>query len=110
MLIQFNYSDVPASSALEEHVRGELDHAVARFTPRLTRIEVHLADVNSPKKGGPADKRCRLEARPAGRDPIVVDDSTDDIYKSVTGAAGKLARALTHRLEHDTRAAGGRTE
>ena len=101
MQIQFNYANLPQSDSLETHVEDSLTHLLKRFTDRLTRIEVHLSDENSPTKHGPADKRCLMEARPAGRQPISVEDRTDDIYVAVKGAAKKLERALEHRLEKD---------
>lgn len=101
MQIQFNYANLPQSDALETHVEDSLTNALKRFADRLTRIEIHLSDENSPSKHGPADKRCLMEARPAGLKPISVEDRTDDIYASVKGAAKKLERALAHRLEKD---------
>jgi hypothetical protein len=41
-------------------------HALRRFASQITRVEVHVADVNAGKQGS-ADKRCMMEARPAGR-------------------------------------------
>ncbi|MCA9294112.1 MAG: HPF/RaiA family ribosome-associated protein [Phycisphaerales bacterium] len=98
MLVQFNYSAVPSSDALEDFVRAELDKAIARFESRLTRVEVHLADMKS-KRTGPDDKRCRLEARPKGRDPFLAEDTADDLYRAVSGAVGKLERMLMTRLD-----------
>ena len=98
MKIQFNYSSVPSSDAIEEFVRAEIDRAVGRFADRLTRIEVHLADVNA-SKSGPADKRCRLEARPAGRDPLIAEDISNDMYEAISGAVGKLERVIMSRLD-----------
>lgn len=98
MLIQMNYSAVTSSEAIEEFVREQLDRTIARFQERLTRIEVHLADVNA-SKSGPADKRCRLEARPAGRDPLLAEASADDMYDAISEAADKLERVLMTRLD-----------
>lgn len=99
MQIQFNFANLDASDALEDHVRAELSSTIGRFTDRITRIEVHISDVNGHRKSGPADKRCMLEARPNGMDPIVVESSTDDYNTAVSDAAGKLRRALTTKLE-----------
>jgi ribosomal subunit interface protein len=100
MQIQVNFSHVDGSDALDEHVRTELDSAIGRFADRITRIEAHLADENAHKSGS-HDKRVRLEARPAGRDPIMVEAHGEDFYDTVADAAGKLRRALTSRLERD---------
>ena len=60
-------SDAGANARLEERVRTKLQ----RFEQRLTHVEVHVEDVNG-AKGGEADKRVSLEARPAGREPVAV--------------------------------------
>jgi len=101
MQVQVNFGSIEGSSALEDHVRTEVESAVGRFAERLTRIEAHLHDDNSAAKAGSRDKRCTLEARPAGMQPISVEDETDDIYEAVRSAATKLKRALAKRLERD---------
>ncbi len=98
MQVLFNYhAGVAHSDTLEDHVRHQIDHCVGRYTDRLTRIEVHIADENAHKHGG-TDKRCTLEARPAGMHPIAVESRAADFYMAVTDAAGKLGRALSHRF------------
>ncbi len=44
---------------------------LAHFSEHITRIEVHLSDENGGKHG-PNDKRCMLEARMEGKQPIAV--------------------------------------
>lgn len=101
MQIQYNYANFEASDALEQHVEEALDTTIKRFADRLTRIEVHLADESSVNKKTPNDKKCLLEARPAGMKPISVDEHADDMYDAVRGAAKKLARVLEKKLEKD---------
>lgn len=102
MQIQFNYANVDASAPLEQHLAGELESSVGRFSDRLTRVEVHFSDLNGGKKG-PADKRCLLEARPTGRDPIAVECVGDSFYTVASEAAGKLGRAVAKRLDRPSR-------
>lgn len=99
MQIQFNYANVDASPALEEHLKGVLHSNVGRFADRVTRVEVHFADLNGASKSGPADKRCLLEARPTGRDPIAVEVASDTFYAAASEAAAKLGRAISNRLD-----------
>ena len=77
---------------VEEGVRSSLKHV----EKRITRVEVHLSDVNA-EKGG-RDIRCLMEARVAGLDPVAVDELGVDLQGAVRGAAGKLKRALDSRL------------
>ncbi|MEO1007368.1 MAG: HPF/RaiA family ribosome-associated protein [Planctomycetota bacterium] len=101
MHVEISYANVESSDALERHVHEQLEAAIGRFGDKLTRVEVHLADENSSQKAGGDDKRCTLEARPRGRDPITVEARADDYYPAVRDAAGKLRRALASRLERD---------
>lgn len=101
MQLQINYDNVAPSDALEEHIARSLDSTIGRFADRLSRIEVYLSDINGPDKGGPDDKQCRLEARPNGMDPLVVDTRGDTYYDAVDDAAGKLRRMLTRHLDRD---------
>ena len=94
MQIQINTNGLKSSEAIDEHVHAELEHAVGRFEKRITRIEVHLHDENSGKHG--VDKKCVMEARPSGHQPVTVTDESDDLYEAIRNASGKLARALSH--------------
>lgn len=97
--VQINYRDMPKSDALDSHIRGQIETDLARIADKLTRIEIHLGDESSVKKHTPGDKRCMMEARPRGLDPISVEAHADDIFAAVSEASGKLGRALTRRFE-----------
>ena len=100
MDIQINAAGMSATEAIENHVRDRIEHALGRFSDRVTRIEVHLRDENAHKKG-PDDKRCMIEARPAGANPVAVEHHSSDLYESVGEAADKLKRVLeTHFEKH----------
>lgn len=97
MQVQINFSDVSKSDALVDRVHQELDRKLKRFGERITRVEVHLHDDNSHRGG--VDKRCTLEARPAGGQPVAVESASGDLYTAIKEAAEKLERALARRLE-----------
>jgi ribosome-associated translation inhibitor RaiA len=87
--------DMSLSEPFTRHVHESLEKVDTRFGDWLTRIEVFLRDVNGPKGG--VDKHCRMEARPRGQDPIVVDHQDEDAYTCAARAAGKLEKALDRR-------------
>jgi hypothetical protein len=87
-------SDAEANARLEERVRTKL----RRFEQRLTDVEVHVEDVNG-QKGGAADKRVSLEARPSGHEPVAVHAEAARVENAVTLAANKAVRALEHALD-----------
>jgi len=77
----------------EELVRKTLDH----FAGQITRVEVHLSDVNG-GRAGEKDKRCMMEARVAGLQPIAVSEQADSVHQALDGAAHKLKRSLEGAL------------
>lgn len=94
MQIQLNTdNNLVASEALDARVTAEVRSALERFAERITRVEVHLNDVNSDKSGDD-DKRCMMEARVAGRQPLSVSHQAPTVELAIGGAAGRLARAL----------------
>jgi len=74
-------------------IRGEVNRAIGRFRTRLTRVEVHLSDVNS-HKAGAQDKRCMVEARPARHRPLVATMKAARVDSAVKGSLAKLQRVL----------------
>ena len=94
MLIQFNTdNNINGSERLNEYFETTISEALSRFSSQITRIEVHLKDENSNKEGL-NDKRCMLEARVEGLQPIAVSSNADTIEQAVKGALGKLKSAI----------------
>jgi ribosome-associated translation inhibitor RaiA len=85
---------ISASDGLSERVDRVVGGALERFADRLTRVEAHLSDVNSHKTGDGVDKRCMLEARVAGHQPIAVTEDAETVDQAISGAAQKLKRSL----------------
>jgi hypothetical protein len=95
MELQFNTDNqIDGDAAMEARAREIVEGTLGRFSSRLTRLELHLADENSPRKGGSTDIRCTLEARPEGLRPIAVTHHDADPDAAMRGAARKLSRAL----------------
>jgi ribosome-associated translation inhibitor RaiA len=91
-------SSVKVNPFLTETVEEAVGNAVRRWTPRITRVEVHLSDINR-HKGGADDKRCLLEARIGGLQPIAVEHQAGTLHDAVDGAAEKLKKVLQNTLE-----------
>ncbi len=94
MQIQVNTDDnVEGREALAARVRSTVEAAIGRFADGLTRVEVHLGDVNAGRSGS-ADKRCLMEARPAGGQPVAVTHHAATVEEACDGAARKLRNLL----------------
>ncbi|HEX7126911.1 MAG TPA: HPF/RaiA family ribosome-associated protein [Thermodesulfobacteriota bacterium] len=87
---------IQGGESLAREVEVMMREALDRFADRITRLEVHLSDVNSLKSG--EDKRCVLEARLAGLDPVAASDQAETMRQAIDGATRKLERALDSTL------------
>lgn len=97
MHVQINAAEgIEVSEALAQHIHRSLETVEKRFGDRLTRVEIHLKDINGPK-GGP-DKHCTLEARPRGLDPAIAESTSEDAYDGVRLAAARLEKVLDKRI------------
>ena len=56
-----------------------------------------LREKNS-DKGGSNDKRCMMEARLEGHQPMAVTDEAETIDQAIEGAVVKLKRLVDHTL------------
>lgn len=74
-------------------VKGEVSRVLKRFAGKLTRVEVHLSDVNS-HKFGVNDRRCVIEARPARHRPLSASNRAATLRLAVRGALEKTRSAL----------------
>jgi ribosome-associated translation inhibitor RaiA len=98
MQIQINTDrNIEGREALATQVRGVVEGALSRFSAHITRVEVHLSDENS-HKSGQNDKRCMMEARLEGRQPIATTHQAATLDQAVDGAAGKLTRLIESTL------------
>ncbi len=89
--------NVEGRDELARQVEAEVQATLGRFSGQLTRVEVHLGDENA-SKGGGADMRCVMEARPAGQQPIAVTHHAATLDEACSGAAGKLERLLESKF------------
>ena len=97
MQIQINSDHhITGSPELAGRVQALVRDTLDRYSDRITRVEVHLNDLNG-EKGG-ADKRCLMEARVGGFGPISVQHEADTLNLAIDGAMEKLERAIEHRL------------
>lgn len=91
-------SNIEGHEALAGQVRSVVEIALSRFSNHITRVEVHLSDENSDKKGGNNDMRCMMEARIEGRKPIAVNHHAATLDQALDGAADKLCRMIESTL------------
>ncbi|MGD9773941.1 HPF/RaiA family ribosome-associated protein [Diaphorobacter sp.] len=99
MQIQVHTDDhIQGGESLAQWIQEEAAAKLARFRDHVTRIEVFLSDLDG-GKSGTADKRCVIEARPAGRQPVAVHAEAAKVADAFTGAVDKMVRVLGDDLD-----------
>lgn len=94
MQIQFNTDkNIIGNEDFIDSSTSLISEELSRFSHQITRVEVHLSDENS-IKDGVNDKRCLMEARLAGMNPIAVTESANTHEQAVSGAIDKLKTSL----------------
>lgn len=88
---------IEGSARLVDWVSSNVADKLDRFDDEVTRIVVHLNDENGVKAGA-YDKRCQIEARPKGQQPVSVTHKAASVELAVDGAIGKLNNALKHQF------------
>ena len=108
MQIQINSDHhITGTPELAARVQGLVRDTLERYSDRITRVEVHLNDLNG-VKGGSNDKRCLMEARLGGLAPIAVNHEAESLTLAVEGAMEKLERAIEHKLGKEAVTATGK--
>lgn len=94
MQVQVHTDDhIQGGESLAQWITDEATSKLARFRDQVTRLEVFITDVDAGKSGA-NDKRCRLEARPAGRQPVSVTGEGDKVAAAFNSAVTKLLSVL----------------
>ncbi|MET4082155.1 ribosome-associated translation inhibitor RaiA [Pedobacter sp. UYP30] len=95
MTIQLNADkNLTIHSDYEAQMSEKLENELKRFSEHITRLEVHLSDENGSKEGQ-EDKKCLIECRVEGKQPMAATDFGNSYDQALNGAVGKLKNALT---------------
>lgn len=95
MQVHVNSNHIEGSARLQEWVSASIADRLDRFEEFLSRVEVHISDENGGKSGAD-DKRCQIEARPKGHQPLSVTHKAESLEQAIEGAAEKMRHALEH--------------
>jgi hypothetical protein len=99
MFVQVKAGGVTRTSEpWQTEIADIVEGALGRFGKQLTTVDVFLGDENGREKQGDADKRCLIEARLAGMQPIAVRSHAATFEAAVGECADKIRRTLDHHL------------
>lgn len=100
MQVQVNTDkNIEGGERLAQYVKTAVDAKLHRFGSQITRVEAHLSDENNHKSHAD-DKKCVLEARPAGLQPVAVTHQAATLDQAIHGAVEKLERLLDNTFGH----------
>ncbi len=98
MTIQINTdNNIEGNERLQAFLEEKLTSSLSRFESHITRVEVHLSDQNAGKSGA-NDKRCVLEVRTEGKDPLTVTANADTVEMAINSAIDKIKHVLDTEL------------
>ncbi len=78
---------------MREPLEAAIAKAFAKFSDHITRIEVKISDENGDKTSA-IDKRCVLEVRLKGMQPLAVTSHGDTIENAVDKGIDKMKNSL----------------
>lgn len=94
MQIIFNSDNrIDGHAGVASDVEAVFGERLSRFSERLSRVEIHVADQNGPR-GGSDDIRANVEARPNNGKPVTVSATGRDVGAATREAVSKLVSAL----------------
>lgn len=96
MLIKINTDqNIDGDSDFNEYTTSVIEKAFSRYEDQITRVEVHFSDENGPKGSDKVgDKRCMIETRMRGEQPLAVTEKAENLHKAIAGAVDKSMRAM----------------
>lgn len=89
---------IEGKEELNNYITNLYTEKLSRFNSHLTRIEVHLSDENA-GKAGTDDKKCSIEAKIEGADPIFASAQSDEMSKAIHEGLQKIKRGIEHHLD-----------
>jgi len=92
---------ISLTDALRAHLLRRLTVALHRFEDCISQVEVFVKDLNGAGKGG-EDKNVLIKVRLYGVPPVVIEETSRDLYAAISMAAKRSKRAVSKSLRrHD---------
>lgn len=97
MEIEIHSQNHHVNEEIEKEVYRRMDFALEQFDSWITHVQVHLEDVNGPKKG--IDKQCRILVNLKGGKTIKVEDIDIEMAAAVNRAADRVGQAVGREVD-----------
>jgi putative sigma-54 modulation protein len=97
MELSISSQNLHVDEETESHVRRRIDFALEQFDSWITRVQVHLEDVNGPRRG--VDKQCRILVNLKGGKTLKVEDPDAEMIAAVNRAADRLGQVVSREVD-----------
>ncbi|TVR38316.1 MAG: hypothetical protein EA392_10405 [Cryomorphaceae bacterium] len=93
-------NNINGTEDFKTKARAAVENGLRRYSDRITRVEVHLSDENAERgTSAEGDKRCLLEARISGMQPIAVTENAAHVEQALNGAIDKALRTIGRTID-----------
>ena len=96
MEVEIRSQNLHLDEETQSHVERRMNFALEQFNSWITRVQVHLEDVNGPRRG--VDKQCRILVNIKGGKTIKVEDLDVDMIAAVNRAADRLGQVVSREV------------
>ncbi len=103
MQLEMRVRNADLVDALRNYAKRRLQFALDRFSDRISRLTIRVADLNGPRGG--TDKYCHVQVEFVRSGSLVLEETDADLYAAIDRAAHRLGQALGRRLGRDQQAA-----
>jgi putative sigma-54 modulation protein len=97
MEIEIRSQNLHADEATVEHVERRMEFALEQFNTWISHVQVHLEDVNGPRRG--IDKQCRILVNLKGGKTIKVEDTDVDMIAVINRAADRIGQVVSREVD-----------
>jgi putative sigma-54 modulation protein len=97
MEVEIRSQNLHLDEETQSHVERRMNFALEQFNSWITRVQVHLEDVNGSRRG--VDKQCRILVNIKGGKTIKVEDLDVDMIAAVNRAADRLGQVVSREID-----------
>jgi len=97
MQLEINCHHVPLDPSLKDHVSRQMEFALGQFDGWISKVLVHLEDVNGPRGG--VDKQCRVLVTLRGGKTLKIEDLDADLISVINRSADRIGHAVSREMD-----------
>lgn len=99
MQINIQSQDFSLTNRLREHIQRQVRFALSRFSDRIQRVRISVADINGPRGG--LDKRCLIQVDMTAKPGLVAEVTDSNMYAAISRSASRANRLVSRCLKRE---------